>query len=104
MRQIWASPDVPDAASVEAVCSIPDLFGVAQLDVSTLFNKLRISLQEVDPPACVFLQIIKLILEQQTYVSVTSDMHENYRTINSRWCALSLASQAADINKETNTC
>lgn len=45
---------------------LPDLFGVAQLNISSLFNKLGVSLQEVNSPAGVFLQIIKLILNQKT--------------------------------------
>lgn len=47
---------------------LPHLFGVAQLDVGALFSELRVSLQEVDPPAGVFLQILKLILKQQINV------------------------------------
>lgn len=47
------------------VDSVPDLFGVTQLDVSSLFNKLGVSLQEVDSPTGVFFQVIKLILEHK---------------------------------------
>lgn len=45
--------------------SVPDLFGVTQLDVGSLFNKLGVSLQEVDTPAGVLFQVIKLILEHK---------------------------------------
>lgn len=42
---------------------LPDLFGIAELNVCSLFNKLGVSLQEVDAPAGVFFQAIKLILK-----------------------------------------
>lgn len=48
------------------VMLVPELFSVAQLDVGSLFNKLGVSLQEVDSPAGVFLQVIKLILKHKT--------------------------------------
>lgn len=44
---------------------LPDLFGIAQLNVCSLFNKLGVSLQEVNPPAGVFFQAIKLILKHK---------------------------------------
>lgn len=64
---------VMDGSGV-GVRTVPDLFGVAQLNVGALFYKLGVSLQEVDSPARVFLQVIKLILKQQTDVSVTFDL------------------------------
>lgn len=44
---------------------LPDLFGIAQLNVCSLFNKLGVSLQEVNAPAGVFFQAIKLILKHK---------------------------------------
>lgn len=45
---------------------LPDLFGVAQLDVGPLFDELCVFLQEVDAPAGVLLQVVELILTHTT--------------------------------------
>lgn len=45
---------------------VPDLLSIAQLDVGSLSHKLGVFLQEVYPPAGVFLQVVKLILKHKT--------------------------------------
>lgn len=57
---------------MEAITQVPDLFGVAQLDVCPLLNKLGVSLQEVNAPARVFFQVIKLILKNKKKAPVLS--------------------------------
>lgn len=42
---------------------LPDLFGVAQLDVGALLDELGVSLQEVDAPTGGLLQVVELILK-----------------------------------------
>lgn len=43
-----------------------DLFGIAQLYISSLFHEFGVSFEEVDSPAGVFLKVIKLILKHKT--------------------------------------
>lgn len=50
---------------INKISMLPDLFGIAQLNVCSLFNKLGISFQKVDAPAGVFFQAIKLILKHK---------------------------------------
>ena len=44
---------------------LPDLFGVAEFNVGPLLHKLGVALQEINAPAGVLLQVLKLVLKQQ---------------------------------------